>query len=73
MMPLMASLTPEQAFQMVENLRQSVVTVSTKAGIQPLNGADHDLLREAVAVLRAHLSGSFLPKSDTHEESPPQK
>ncbi len=44
-------MTPNEALGHLNKLRQSVLTVQHNGGPSPLNGADHDIYREAIGVL----------------------
>jgi hypothetical protein len=45
-------MKPTDAIQLLDNLRRSVLTVHGPSGPQPITGADHDALRQAIDTLR---------------------
>ena len=49
-------MTPEQALQVIETFRRSVLTVMLDKGSTALTGVDHDNLREAVGIVKAQVA-----------------
>ena len=49
-------MNPDQALQLIETFRQSVLTVQTERGPTALTGADHDNFRQAMEIVKAQLA-----------------
>jgi hypothetical protein len=65
-------MTVSQAIQCLENLRRAVLTVQGQQGPQAVCGADHDVWREAINVLKCSIEPAVTPieKHDPPADKP---
>ena len=51
-------MTTKEAINYLDNLRKAVLTVQGQSGPQAVSGADHDIWRDAVNVLKCEHGGA---------------